>query len=329
MRVLVVPSNRPEHFTAFLKAWEGCGGWDEIWLIEDAPERTFLPNVARHFSWREIEKTLGADKWVFSRRDSAIRCFGLLAAWWAGAEYALTLDDDCYPGYPSYSATHDFLGRHVLALAACPRWCSTVPRLHVRGLPYTSLGTLENVVVSIGLWGGVPDLDAQTQLAHPELSRNFLPPPTSWVVPSGQYVPVSGMNLCIAHKALPLFYFPLMGEGSPYSRFDDIWAGILAKKAADHLGWHFRVGEPFVDHRRASNPRVNLVKEAPGLELNERFWEVVDGIPLTAGDVLGVVWEMGEALQKAGRRQVLPYIGQLGAALQVWHRLLCQRPEGL
>lgn len=321
MKVLVVPSNRPESFTRFMREWGGKGGWDVSILVEDAPERSFVSAATHHHAWRDVEKFLGEDAWIFSRKDSAIRCFGFLAAWWLGAEHVLTLDDDCFP---SWSSGNDLFGRHVWRMSQHRRWISTVPLTRVRGLPYDNPGVLPHVVASVGLWTGIPDLDARTQVEEPV--TDFQPPCGSWVVPRGQYVPVCGMNLCFRRDALPLFYFPLMGEGQPYRRFDDIWAGVIAKKICDHLGWSISVGEPFVEHRRASDPLVNLEKEAPGVAANETFWEVIDRVRLTAGHSLGAVRELGRALELG---YTDAYLGRLGKALQVWARLLVERPQGL
>jgi reversibly glycosylated polypeptide / UDP-arabinopyranose mutase len=319
--LLVVPSCRAAGLEAFFRAWDGKGGWDEALVVEDGPVKTFpLPGGVHHYSWREVEATLGADAWVISRRDSACRCFGFLWAWWRGFDHVLTLDDDCCPheGHGSLAALHR------LALERQPRWRSSVRGLRVRGIPYRNKGHLPGVVANVGLWSDNPDFDAPTSLVLGD-GAGFEPPGGSRVVPQGVYVPVCGMNLFLAREALPLFYFPPMGEGSPFRRFDDIWAGVLAKKALDHLGWRLGVGEPFVRHRRASDPFVNLQKEAAGIAANETFWEAVDAVPLKSSDPVGAAHELGRGL--AGSTD--PYLAKLGAALQTWARLFVERPAGL
>jgi reversibly glycosylated polypeptide/UDP-arabinopyranose mutase len=310
VRVLVIPSNREKYLCEFLAAWEGKGGWDSVIVVEDGPTKTF-----GNYSWAEIAKECGDDAWIFSRKDSAIRAFGFLMAWRGGADHVLTLDDDCFPRDGG-----NFFGCHLEALGGHRRWVSSVPGMRVRGLPYANVGRLKGVVANVGLWGGYPDLDAISSLAL--LGEGCCPsytlPLRNQLVPRGQYIPVCGMNLCFTREALPLFYFPPMGEGQPFSRFDDIWAGVIAKRICDHLGWSISVGEPFVEHRRASDPFANLVKEAPGVAANEDFWEAVDGVRLTENTALGAVAEMGQGL--APRAD--PYRAKLGKALQVWVRLL-------
>jgi reversibly glycosylated polypeptide / UDP-arabinopyranose mutase len=319
--LLVVPSCRATGLEAFFEAWDGKGGWDAALVVEDGPERTFrLPPGAHHYSWREVGAALGADHAIISRRDSACRCFGFLWAWWNGYDHVLTLDDDCHP----HGGQEHLAGLHRLALAGQPRWRSSVPGLRVRGIPYRNKGRLADVVCNVGLWSNNPDFDAPTSLVLGD-GAGFEPPGGSRVVPAGQYVPVCGMNLFLERRALPLAYFPPMGEGSPFRRFDDIWAGVLLKRGLDHLGWRLAVGEPFVRHTRASDPFQNLTKEAGGIAANETFWEAVDALPLTASDPVAVAAELGKGL--AGHAD--HYLARLGSALGTWARLFKERPEGL
>jgi len=128
------------------------------------------------------------------------------------------------------------------------------------------------------------------------------------------YAPISTMNLAFRAEALALMYLPLMGQNSPYDRFDDIWGGIIAKKVCDRLGWHIAIGEPIVQHNRASNPFTNLVKEAAGIGRNETFWEEVDERELhcdTAGECM---LELAEHFCESDD----PHTVQLGKAIPRW-----------
>ncbi len=317
--MLVVPTCRLESLEAFFKAWGNRGGWDAVCVVEDSPtlsaagaEANTQPDSVCHYSHAEINATLGDDAWIISRRDSAIRCFGFLLAHRAGMD-VLTLDDDVFP---VGSCGSSFVALHRNAMQH-NRWAGSVPGMRTRGMPYRNLGNLESAI-NVGLWTGVPDLDGPQGLLTP--MTGFVPPPGTRLIPAGQHVPVCGMNLYIKHEAIPLCYFPPMGEGQPYKRLDDIWGGILAKRALDALGWHMSVGEPFVEHRRASDPFANLVKEAPGIVANETFWETIDGIKLTPRKfptAAKIVAEIGDQLE----RHQDNYIKQLGRALQVWARL--------
>lgn len=327
MKVLVIPTNRPERLQDFFKAWQGRGDWDRVILVEDAPQRTIFGGLIDHaFSWKEIDEQLGKDAWIISRRDSAIRCFGFLVAWKMGADYVLTLDDDCFP-VPERYIGGTLFDHHIVLMKNQIVWRSTVQG-RTRGLPYKNFGRLETVA-NVGLWTGSGDPDAVCELAAGRAPDCILSE-DSWIVPSNQLVPVCGMNLCIARRALPLFYFPLMGEGQPYRRFDDIWAGVIAKRCIDALGWNMSVGPPFVDHRRASDPIKNLVAEAPGIAANETFWqefdEAVVRLPTTMSP-RNLVQCIGYNLMKFETSKLAvgagghSYIAELGKALVIWSKL--------
>jgi reversibly glycosylated polypeptide/UDP-arabinopyranose mutase len=305
---LVIPSCRAEQLGEFLQAWEPFRFWDALIIVEDGPIRTFDVRATYHYSHTDIDNILGRDAWIISRRDSAIRSFGFLQAYRLGADLIVTLDDDCRP-----IAGQDFLRGHLDALEHTTRWESSVPGMRVRGLPYQNLGTLDTVKLNAGLWRGVPDLDAITQLMRGTVT-DFVPPAGSRVLPRGQYVPICGMNLAFSREFTPLAYFPLMGEGQPYRRFDDIWFGLVAKRICDHIGWHVTVGTPWVRHIRASDTYANLVKEAPGIALNERLWQIVDALPLTEATATGCLVEVGEGLEESGDE----YLRTLSRALRVW-----------
>lgn len=310
MKILVIPSVREDCLKKFLTKWQHKGDWDSVILIEDNPERTFHVEVDYHFSWKEIEEILGESSWIISKKDSAIRTFGFLIAYRQGAEYILTLDDDCLPW-----DDHIPLFKHHIENLTKPKWSYAIPGKRTRGLPYHNLGTLKNVVANMGLWTNIADYDAITSLnAEKEF---FIPPKGNYIVPAGQFVPISGMNLCFKRLATPLFYFPLMGQNYPFSRFDDIWAGIIAKKIIDHLGWHICIGEPFIEHEKASNVFTNLVKESPGIKRNETFWEDIEKIKLTKISTIECIEELGLQLKESND----DYLCKLGEALITWSKL--------
>ncbi len=196
------------------------------------------------------------------------------------------------------------------------KWAESVPYQRTRGLPYHNKGKLDSVVMSVGLWVGVPDFDSIQTLSAPVLD-NFEPPKYTRLLANGQYTPICGMNLAFKREAAPLCYFPLMGLNSPYNRFDDIWFGILAKKICDHLRLHISCGMPFVYHDRHSNPFVNLQKEAPGIAFNENFWTIVDKIKLESTTIRDCVKEVAKNLLQCNDS----YVSTLGKAMQVWETL--------
>lgn len=310
-KTCVVPSCRAHSLAEWLRAWDGIGDWDELIVVEDGPRPTFeLPAAVVHYCWQDVRDILGPSAWIVSRRDSAVRGFGLLMAYVRGAGLVVTLDDDCYP-----DGERPICAGHLAAMESHPRWIESIPGMRTRGLPYRNRGRL-HVAANMGLWRGVPDLDAIQSLASPP-AGDYTPPAGSRVVPGRQYVPLCGMNLAVRREAIPLFYFPPMGEAQPYRRFDDIWAGVIAQKVLDHLGWSLAVGEPFVHHVRASDPLVNLVKEAPGIAAHEELWPAIDSAVLAARTPAACMDELGRHL--VCRHDA--YASRLGEALRVWASL--------
>lgn len=324
MIALVVPTARPAHLEDFCREWRPWP-WDHLIVIEDSPtltiDREALEEAAGGrtfdlYSWAEIEADL-EEPGIISRRDSAIRAFGFWKAWQLGAELIATLDDDCHP------AGDGFIEAHRANLERMPRWSSTVPGLRVRGLPYRNVGRLE-AVVSVGLWDGNPDLDAVQTLANgvtQDDTRLVLSTATR-VLSGDQYFPISSMNLAVRRDVACLMYYPPMGLGSPFSRFDDIWCGLVLQRVCRHLRLPIVCGEPFVEHRRASDPFVNLAKEGSGIGANERIWELIDAIELSAPTPLGAMREVGIALERAGDRD--EYVAGWGWAVGRWCELFSE-----
>lgn len=322
MNVLVVPTNRPQRLLEFLDAWDPWP-WDRILVIEDSAEVTLeLPadrwsaDIAtiEAFSWEEIDAEL-PEPWIISRMDSGIRAFGFWKAWELGASCTFTLDDDCHP------AGDDIVAGHLRNLHETPSWQSTVPGLRVRGLPYRNLGEPLPVDVSVGLWLGFPDLDAVQTLANdsPGTAGNLVSAVRSRVMPSEQYFPMSGMNLAVRREAACLMYYPPMGLNSPYGRFDDIWCGLVVQRICRHLRRSIVCGRPLVEHQRASDPFVNLAKEATGIGANERMWQVIGSVELRGTTPGECMRDLGAGLvARSGDQE---YVGRWGRAILAWCEL--------
>lgn len=306
MNVLVVPTIREKSIQDFLHSWRN-EHWDKIIIVEDNPRKTFDIDVEHHYSWEEIDADLEENSWIISRRDSAIRSYGFLVAYRLGAEIIFSLDDDCYP------VNSDFCKTHVSKLEKSQKWTESVLGMKTRGIPYRQTGILENVVLNMGLWRGVPDLDA-VQSLHEDVPTDFEPPTNDRIIPAGQYFPLCGMNFAFKRELTVLGYFAPMGDSKPYRRFDDIWYGIILKKICDHLGWHINCGNPIVHHKRASDPFVNLVKEATGIKANEQFWQTIDNIPLLEDTPKTCLIQIARNLQQ----QSDTYLREYGGALEIW-----------
>jgi hypothetical protein len=341
---MVIASNREASFAAWRDAWASGGSfpWDVTILVHDGD----LPptgdddglGIVRH-GWDEIAAASPGGKfpeWL-SRRDSGIKAWGFLRAVLDhDADVVMTLDDDVVvaPG----TNPGAYVRGHLDALYRTPRWTTTVPGFTPRGLPYglpggpdgaSSLGGLP-VALNMGLWREVPDRDAPhalTEGIHDGRDGHSWEPPAAClatrVIAPDQYAPLCGMSLAFRRELAPLMYFPRMGQGVPFARFDDIWSGVLAQRAMRHLGLAWTVGGPLATHAKASNPMTNLVKEAPGIRANEEFWRVVDAVDLAGcGTPLACMRAMA-AHFRAGTTPVAdpllgPYLRDLGGWMDGW-----------
>jgi hypothetical protein len=142
---VVIPTNRPDELTKWTEAWRPYLEGVALYVVHDDAD-----------TWARIDAALGEDAWIIPRRTDCIRSWGYLLAHRDGAEYTITLDDDCYPH-------GDAFAEHVRALTTPVEpvtWGRTIPDLMTRGLPRT-----RTVAINHGLWTGIPDLAGRDQLS--------------------------------------------------------------------------------------------------------------------------------------------------------------------
>jgi len=281
--VIVVPSIREECIGLFLDVWQDEFKQHQVIVMEDHAECTFSINHSNvlHFSWTEIDKILGEHAWIIPRRTDCIRSFGYYRAWLMKPDMIVTLDDDCWPDSANFLDTH---WKALQTRAVARAWKTVGAGPVTRGVPYFNTDRKCEVVLNVGLWSRVPDIDASTQLVQSRLTHIDRFSPIQQVIPFSRYFPMSGMNLAFKSKLTPAMYFLLMGRDYPYDRFGDIWAGLFVKRICDHLRLSVSVGEPIVEHIRKSNVFNNLIKEAPGIAINEELWHLVDNVVLSSSE---------------------------------------------
>ncbi|HKB33788.1 MAG TPA: hypothetical protein VKF16_07960 [Candidatus Dormibacteraeota bacterium] len=318
---IVVPTIREQSILNFLERWASEFRGHRVIVVEDNPEPTFdLPGWVEHYSWRDVDVRLGDRAWIIPRRSDCVRSFGYYLAAQEPCDFVVTLDDDCYPE-DAYSPSYLALVRDALDLRwDDERWWSTLEGpVPARGFPYELRRATVPAMIHHGLWSNVPDFDARTQLLMPDF--RLKPATTVQRVPQGRFFPMCGMNLAFRPAMIPALYFLLMGrhrDGSqlPYDRFGDIWAGVFAKKVADHLGFAVSSGAPSILHSRASNPEMNLQKETPGYPVNEVLWQKVEAVGLSAATVTGCYEQIADQLDMKG-----DYWATLRSAMKVWTSL--------
>jgi reversibly glycosylated polypeptide/UDP-arabinopyranose mutase len=254
MIAVVVPTIRPESLRQFKIEWGEQFEMHDVNLIvvEDGEN----PKV-NGYSVRDI---MGKDEDLIYNFNDGVRNLGFSYASKTKAEYIITLDDDTKPN-------GDTIGDHIKALNnyGMTTWVNTASD-YMRGIPYNVRQESE-VVLSHGVWYGVADWDAPSQLIKGNKEVIF----KQGVVPKGVMYPMCGMNVAFKRKMLPYMYWAPMGPRVGLDRFADIWCGIESKKIIDDNGWAVATGYASVRHERASNVWKNLQKEAKGLEMNESY----------------------------------------------------------
>jgi reversibly glycosylated polypeptide/UDP-arabinopyranose mutase len=89
------------------------------------------------------------------------------------------------------------------------------------------------------------------------------------------------MNLAFNRELIgPAMYFGLMGEGYPWGRYDDMWAGWCSKVICDHLGYGVKTGIPYIRHDKASHWKSNFEKEKAGIIWQEEIIPFFENIEL-------------------------------------------------
>ena len=256
---VVIPTIRmKESMPAFMKAWQPLFDKHsvELIIIDDTGDK---PQVIHNGENKKLQSEL------VSNKCAGVRQLGFLyiAKHLPEVKYIITLDDDEFPIGDTIQDHIDQLNRKVPI-----SWLSTGSH-YFRGFPY-GVRTEAPVMLSHGIWRGVPDYDAPTQLL---IDPNHKPTYYKGVIPKGIFFPMCGMNLAFRCEAIPHIFFAPVGGFKGAERFDDILAGILVVKKFAELNWGIVSGYAEVDHQRASNVFTSLEKEAVGIRHNEEFWK--------------------------------------------------------
>lgn len=264
---IVVPTIRKECWEKFVDAWTSLLIKHEALLITvwDGDN----PVVKVGDTQYGIEEVCGSCDLIFNKNDGVRNLgFAFIAKYLPDVETIITLDDDVIPVGDTVQDHLDALNQRVPV-----SWLSTASE-YMRGFPYGVRAEAE-VVLSHGVWQGVKDYDAPTQLVNGNKDVTFY----KGSIPKGVYYPMCGMNIAFKRKILPFMYYAPMGYKAGLDRFADIWLGIESKRIIDDKGFAVVSGYATVQHERASNVFKNLEKEARGIFLNESYWQGVEEDP--------------------------------------------------
>ena len=263
---VVLPSYRKDLYDkVFMPKWQEL--FDKhnvtlltVWDEEDPLKTTLQINNKEKINIKDI---LGKDSDLVCNRYAGVRSLGLAYAGLnlPNVEYVISLDDDLAP-------VGDPIQDHLDALQMrVPVSWMPVGDQYTRGFPY-GVRTEAEVVFSHGVWDGVPDFDAPTQLVKGTNPMNFY----KMAIPKGVLTPMSYMNTAFKRKMIPyIFMCPQIREY--LERCDDIWCSIEAKRVMDKKGWAAVTGYSRVYHERASNVFHSVVKESRFIQLNEGYWK--------------------------------------------------------
>lgn len=187
----------------------------------------------------------------------------------------------------------------------------------VRGYPF-SLREGVPTALSHGLWLNAPDYDAPTQLLKLE-ERNKVHADITMTVPAGILYPMCSMNVAFNRELIgPAFMQGLMGDGQPWARYDDMFAGWASKVVADHLHLGVKTGAPYIRHMKASNPFTNLKKEYKGLFWQEDLIKFFDRVRFKACNSPGTCYKELAGLIRKSFGHVHNYFGRLASAMETW-----------
>ena len=256
MITCVVPTIRPESMARFEEAWKPLFEKHGVRLI------TVWDGEHPKVEDESVESVMGEYADCIVNFNGGVRNLGFayVAKYLHDADVILTLDDDVTPIGDPIQDHLDALNRRVPI-----SWMSTASEF-MRGFPYKVREEAE-VVLSHGVWEGVADWDAPTQLVKGPKRPVEFPKAT---IPKGIYFPMCIMNVAFKRKMLPYMYQapPALGVG----RADDIFCGILAKQEIDKHEWAAVTGYARVHHERESDVYKNLQAEAKTIALMETFW---------------------------------------------------------
>lgn len=268
---IVVPTIRD--MGPFLEAWQPLFDKHDVELITVFDGEKPVVNHAPFGAMIPAKGVMGKYEDCLTNFNAGIRNLGFafVAKFLPNIEYIITLDDDEVPIGDPIQDHLDALNRRVPV-----SWISTAVDDYTRGFPYGIRDEAE-VVLSHGVWEGVADWDAPTQLVRgSHYPIEFYKGP----IPKGVFYSMCSMNLAFKRCMLPYIFHAPWALG--INRFDDIFTGITSKREIDEHGWAAVTGYARVHHERASNTFTNLKHEAPGIELLETYWKGDDSHPYFA-----------------------------------------------
>ncbi|GAB4835431.1 Probable UDP-arabinopyranose mutase 5 [Ancistrocladus abbreviatus] len=319
--------------TSFMNEWRPMFSRYHLIIVKDPDlkEELKIPEGfdVKVYQKSDIDKVVGSS--LTSRLFSGYSCryFGYLIS---RKKYIISIDDDCMPAKDDNGILIDAVDQHItnLATPATPLFFNTLydpfrkGADFVRGYPF-SMRSGVPCALSCGLWLNLADFDAPTQALKPE-QRNSRYVDAVITVPTGVMMPLSGINIGFNRELLGPILFPglkLVEEGKfRWETVEDMWCGMCAKVACDHLGYGVKSGLPYVWRNERGDAVASLKKEWEGMKLMEEvvpFFQALkpSATAVTAEDCLT---ELANSVkEKLG--PVRPLFAQAADAMIEWVKL--------
>lgn len=188
----------------------------------------------------------------------------------------------------------------------------------VRGYPY-SLRNGISTGISHGLWTGVYDYDAPTQLLKPD-DRNHMHADLTQTIPHGVLYSMSAKNLAFNKKLVGVALMQgLMGKDQPLGGYGDLIAGWASKVISDHIGIGVKSGAPYVHRKESSNPFTSLAHEFVGLFWQEEIVQFFRNVKLSRESKTASLAYL-ELADKVSEElsHLHPYFQRLSEAMKIW-----------
>ena len=268
---------RPESFKIWYKKWKSLFDKHNADVI---------------VSWDTDDKTPKTKGVTFIKRKdfpsyvpsktSACRSAAVMSAYKKGYDIYIFLDDDVFPPTDGADPIQAYIQGFKLPQNASGYFDVgnefLTPISFTRGFPYNER-KITPVVAQYGGWDNVPDLDArdtrQLELTSGKPVKNYKFKRRVFAVPKHMGFTGCFMNCAFKHEVVPALYHLNMGTTKVgYDRFDDIWASLMMKRIADHMGWAVLInGEATCYHDRASDTVKSVFQEQVGHKFNEDLWD--------------------------------------------------------
>lgn len=279
-------------------------------------------------------KTNNIDPQTVPPKTTDVIGFSLLIAYPRNYDMVVFVDDDTYPLESDFLLKHyqNLHSERMKVVQSENNWINPHPECFGRGYPYAlrnekalsgnNSGEGIGAVLNMGLWTGVPDLNAIDYLYNGGLQGQYYVKVAedfpSYILGS-DYFPLSRMNIAFDSRIIPAFY-QWTGDAYGIGRYGDVFSGLFLSKIAKHLGDHISFGQPVCLHNKEPRDVFRDIKsEMEAIKINESMWKVLDKISIRGNSYGECYLSITEGLLAYRTEFHLPeYIDFLAQRMRDW-----------